>query len=119
MLWLNKTAYWGVKFAAATATGIPTTVTYGFVRSLMALLEQEKPGHLLVAFDSASPTFRCSAGCMSTPGSRPLIGSFRPNQAVSFLRSLVLQGIIFIINNEPWPDCWLGMVLPWALDTRA
>jgi hypothetical protein len=42
-----------------TKDGIPTTVTFGFVRSLLALLEQEQPDALVVVFDApGGTTFR-------------------------------------------------------------
>jgi 5'-3' exonuclease len=35
-----------------TADGIPTTVSFGFLRSLLALLEQERPDAVVVVFDA-------------------------------------------------------------------
>jgi hypothetical protein len=35
-----------------TDDGIPTTVTFGFVRTLLALVEQEQPDALVVVFDA-------------------------------------------------------------------
>jgi DNA polymerase-1 len=44
-----------------TSTGIPTSVCYGFLKSLMDMMELEKPTYAAVAFDLAQPTFRHEA----------------------------------------------------------
>lgn len=44
-----------------TSTGIPTSVCYGFLRALLDVLDQEKPSHVAVAFDTRQPTFRHEA----------------------------------------------------------
>lgn len=44
-----------------TSTGIPTSVSYGFLRSLLDTIETEKPGYVAVAFDLDGPTFRHDA----------------------------------------------------------
>ena len=41
-----------------TSTGIPTSVCYGFLKSLLDMLEAEKPQYAAVAFDLDQPTFR-------------------------------------------------------------
>jgi DNA polymerase-1 len=41
-----------------TSTGIPTSVCYGFLKSLLDMIEAEKPQYAAVAFDLAQPTFR-------------------------------------------------------------
>lgn len=60
-------AYWGIWKAItkkggletlSTSDGIPTTVTFGFMRSLQVLLEEEKPDALIVAFDAPQRSFR-------------------------------------------------------------
>ena len=38
--------------------GKNTTAVYGFVNSLVKILEDEKPHHIAVCFDTAAPTFR-------------------------------------------------------------
>ena len=38
--------------------GINTSAVYGFLNTLLELLNKEKPTHLAVAFDTKSPTFR-------------------------------------------------------------
>jgi DNA polymerase-1 len=44
-----------------TSTGIPTSVCYGFLKSLMDMMEAEKPAYAAVAFDLEQPTFRHQA----------------------------------------------------------
>ncbi|NJO80646.1 MAG: DNA polymerase I [Cyanobacteria bacterium RM1_2_2] len=44
-----------------TSTGIPTSVSYGFLKSLLDTLEAEKPDYLAIAFDMGEPTFRHEA----------------------------------------------------------
>ncbi|NET38498.1 MAG: DNA polymerase I, partial [Cyanothece sp. SIO1E1] len=44
-----------------TSTGIPTSVCYGFLKSLLDMMEAEKPEYVAVAFDLAQPTFRHEA----------------------------------------------------------
>lgn len=44
-----------------TSTGIPTSVSYGFLKSLLETMEQEKPGYVAIAFDPDDPTFRHEA----------------------------------------------------------
>ncbi|MGB7088239.1 MAG: DNA polymerase I, partial [Phormidesmis sp.] len=41
-----------------TSTGIPTSVCFGFLKSLMDTLENESPDYAAVTFDLAEPTFR-------------------------------------------------------------
>ena len=43
------------------STGIPTSVCYGFLRSLMDMMEAEKPQYAAVVFDLDQPTFRHKA----------------------------------------------------------
>lgn len=44
-----------------TSTGIPTSVCYGFLKSLLDMMETEKPQYAAVAFDLEAPTFRHEA----------------------------------------------------------
>ncbi len=41
-----------------TSTGIPTSICFGFLNSLLQVLETERPQFLAVAFDLGEPTFR-------------------------------------------------------------
>ncbi len=44
-----------------TATGIPTSVCFGFLKSLLDVLARETPQAVAIAFDLATPTFRHAA----------------------------------------------------------
>lgn len=44
-----------------TSTGIPTSVCYGFLRSLLDMMDVERPQYAAVAFDLKGPTFRHTA----------------------------------------------------------
>jgi DNA polymerase-1 len=44
-----------------TSTGIPTSVSYGFLKALLDTLEAEKPSYVAIAFDMGEPTFRHEA----------------------------------------------------------
>jgi DNA polymerase I len=44
-----------------TAEGIPTSICFGFLKSLLEVIDTHKPQHLAIAFDLAAPTFRHDA----------------------------------------------------------
>jgi DNA polymerase-1 len=44
-----------------TSTGIPTSICFGFLNSLLQVIEAERPQFIAVAFDLAEPTFRHEA----------------------------------------------------------
>ena len=44
-----------------TSTGIPTSVCYGFLKSLLDMVEAQQPQYAAVAFDLDQPTFRHEA----------------------------------------------------------
>ncbi|MDY6805287.1 MAG: DNA polymerase I [Cyanobacteriota bacterium] len=44
-----------------TSTGIPTSVCFGFFKSLLDVMASQKPEYLAIAFDLAEPTFRHEA----------------------------------------------------------
>ncbi|MEB3340756.1 DNA polymerase, partial [Okeania sp.] len=44
-----------------TSTGIPTSVCFGFLKSLLEVIDTEKPEYLAIAFDLKEPTFRHKA----------------------------------------------------------
>jgi DNA polymerase I len=47
--------------ALRTSEGIPTSICFGFLNSLMQVIETEKPDLVAIAFDLGSPTFRHEA----------------------------------------------------------
>ena len=48
----------GAEGGLRTSTGIPTSVCYGFLKSLLDTIEAERPQYAAVAFDLDQPTFR-------------------------------------------------------------
>jgi DNA polymerase I len=44
-----------------TKTGIPTSVSFGFLKSLLQVMESQQPEAIAVAFDLSTPTFRHEA----------------------------------------------------------
>lgn len=47
-----------IKNPRITSKGLNTSAVFGFINTLMEVLEKEKPSHLAVAFDTFAPTFR-------------------------------------------------------------
>ncbi len=47
--------------ALRTSTGIPTSICFGFLNSLLQVIELEKPEYIAIAFDRSEPTFRHQA----------------------------------------------------------
>ena len=41
-----------------TKTGIPTSVSYGFLKSLLEVMETENPQYVAIAFDPGEKTYR-------------------------------------------------------------
>ncbi|MGF1535910.1 MAG: DNA polymerase I [Elainellaceae cyanobacterium] len=74
-----------------TSTGIPTSVSYGFLRALFDMLQAETPTHAAVAFDLGGPTFRHDADDTYKAG--------RPDAPEDFLPDLEnLQGVLAALN---------------------
>jgi DNA polymerase I len=44
-----------------TSTGIPTSVCFGFLKSLIEVISVERPSYLAIAFDLGGPTYRHDA----------------------------------------------------------
>jgi DNA polymerase I len=44
--------------ALRTSAGIPTSICFGFINSLVQVIETQKPKYLAIAFDRSEPTFR-------------------------------------------------------------
>ncbi|MGQ9838899.1 MAG: DNA polymerase I [Cyanobacteriota bacterium] len=44
-----------------TSTGIPTSVSFGFLKALLEVLDKYTPTHVAIAFDTRQPTFRHEA----------------------------------------------------------
>lgn len=54
---LINRAFYGVKFLSAS-DGTPTNAIFGFMMTLLKLLEENKPDYVCAAFDLKAPTFR-------------------------------------------------------------
>lgn len=52
-------SYYGLRLQ--TSTGIPTSVCYGFLKSLLDVMATYQPQYMAIAFDRAEPTFRHQA----------------------------------------------------------
>lgn len=63
-----------------TSKGIPTSVCFGFLKSLLEVMEAEKPECLAVAFDLGVPTFRHEADATYKEG--------RPETPAEFITDL-------------------------------
>ncbi len=76
-----------------TSTGIPTSVTYGFLKSLLDILAKEKPRAVAIAFDLGEPTFRHSADQNYKAG--------RPETPPDFLLDMAnLQGVLAAMHLQ-------------------
>ncbi|MEN9228914.1 MAG: DNA polymerase I, partial [Gloeomargarita sp. HHBFW_bins_205] len=64
-----------------TKTGIPTSVTYGFVKALLEVLNRQTFTHLAVAFDCREPTFRHVADARYKEGRVEAPDDFHPDVA--------------------------------------
>lgn len=52
-------SYYGLNLQ--TSSGIPTSVCYGFIKSLLEVMATYQPEYIAIAFDRAEPTFRHQA----------------------------------------------------------
>ncbi|MBE9178886.1 DNA polymerase I [Oculatella sp. LEGE 06141] len=62
-----------------TSTGIPTSVSYGFLKALLDTVELEKPDYVAVAFDLGMPTFRHDADETYKEGRPEAPEDFKPD----------------------------------------
>ncbi|KXZ44673.1 hypothetical protein GPECTOR_64g93 [Gonium pectorale] len=56
----------------ATKSGVPTSVTYGVLKTLQAAIRTVQPTALAVVFDPRGPTFRSAASLLDPSGTGPL-----------------------------------------------
>ncbi|MFM7793996.1 MAG: 5'-3' exonuclease H3TH domain-containing protein, partial [Microcystis panniformis] len=98
-----------------TSTGIPTSVCFGFLNSLMQLLETQKPAYLAVAFDLAAPSFRHEADVNYKANRQETPEEFRPD--LSNLQSLLAAMNIPIVTSPGYEaDDVLGTLAKQAGD---
>lgn len=62
-----------------TSTGIPTSICFGFLKSLLDILQKEKPTAVAIAFDLATPTFRHDADVNYKAGRKETPENFIPD----------------------------------------
>lgn len=103
-------AYFGIfknpMSALQTTTGIPTTVSFGFVRSLLALLEQERPDALVVVFDGPGGNTPRSGSRVrrSTSQAHARIAAIHPRACPSAARRRELLPTYKANRTKPAPD---------------
>jgi DNA polymerase-1 len=74
-----------------TSTGVPTSICFGFLKSLLEILDREQPEAVAIAFDLATPTFRHEADSTYKAG--------RPETPEDFIPDLEnLQKILAAMN---------------------
>jgi DNA polymerase I len=74
-----------------TSKGIPTSICYGFLKSLLETLTTEQPDYLAIAFDLGGPTYRHEADETYKQG--------RPEPPEDFIPDLEnLQGLLAALN---------------------
>ncbi|AFY62609.1 DNA polymerase I [Synechococcus sp. PCC 6312] len=62
-----------------TSTGIPTSITFGFLKTLLEVIQAEQTDHLAVAFDLGGPTFRHEADSTYKEGRPETPDDFAPD----------------------------------------
>jgi DNA polymerase-1 len=79
------------KGALRTSKGIPTSICFGFLNSLLQVIELEQPDYLAIAFDLGEPTFRTVAD--------PQYKANRQETPEDFIRDLKnLQKLLAALN---------------------
>jgi len=74
-----------------TSTGIPTSVCFGFLQSLLDVIGTEKPEYVAIAFDRPEPTFRHQAD--------PNYKAHRPEAPEDFIVDTInLQQLLAALN---------------------
>lgn len=74
-----------------TSTGIPTSICFGFINSLLQVLEIESPQYMAIAFDLKVPTFRHEADVNYKSDRAETPADFIPDM-------LNLQGLLTALN---------------------
>jgi DNA polymerase-1 len=62
-----------------TTTGIPTSVSFGFLKALLEVMESEKPQYVAIAFDVGDKTFRHEADQTYKEGRPEAPEDFKPD----------------------------------------
>ncbi len=64
-----------------TSTGIPTSICFGFLNSLLQVIELQQPRYIAIAFDLAEPTFRKEADSNYKANRKETPDDFIPDMA--------------------------------------
>ena len=64
-----------------TSTGIPTSICFGFLNSLLQVIELQQPQYIAIAFDLAAPTFRQEADSNYKANRKETPDDFIPDMA--------------------------------------
>jgi DNA polymerase I len=62
-----------------TSSGIPTSVSYGFIKALLETIEAENPDYVAIAFDLGGPTYRHDADATYKANRSETPEDFRPD----------------------------------------
>ncbi len=62
-----------------TSTGIPTSVSYGFIKALLETIEAENPDYVAITFDLGGPTYRHEADATYKANRAETPEDFRPD----------------------------------------
>ncbi|AFY73859.1 DNA polymerase I [Synechococcus sp. PCC 7502] len=90
-----------------TSTGIPTSICYGFLKSLLDILQKEKPTAVAIAFDLATPTFRHDADVNYKAGRKETPENFIPD-LINLQQILEAMNIKTIVKEGYEADDILG-----------
>lgn len=100
-----------------TSTGIPTSVCFGFLNSLIQLLETRNPTHLAVAFDRAEPSFRHETDANYKANRKETPEDFRPDLS-NLKRLLEAMNIATITSVGYEADDVLGTLAKQASEAK-
>lgn len=104
---LNR-AFFGIP-DLSNAEGIHTNAVYGFLNILFRILEEEKPGYLIVAFDVHAPTFRHKMYAEYKGTRKPMAEELR--QQVPIMKEVLKSMGIVIVEQEGYEaDDILGTI---------
>ncbi len=90
-----------------TSTGIPTSICFGFLKSLLDILQKQKPTAVAIAFDLATPTFRHDADVNYKAGRKETPENFIPD-LINLQLILTAMNIITISREGYEADDILG-----------
>lgn len=87
-----------------TKSGIPTSVSYGFLKSLLEVMETEKPQYVAIAFDPGEKTFRHDHDATYKEGRPDAPEDFMPDLENLQALLLALKLPIFMVSGYEADD---------------